>query len=218
VGDYLGEDIPFNLKVMYNFVDSLDFGGLSIVGALRHFLSFFRLPGEAQKVDRMMEKFAEKYCTDNPEEFSGANSCYVLSFSVIMLQTDIHNPQVRNKMTLEDFCKLLRGVDDGQDLDPEYLERIYREIEINPITLKDDDELRARHESMLAAGNVKRKQDLFNKESAQMMERSNEMIKQGKGSEKYALVMDTFSHRYRPCRTSLRSYLDSNASRLQCVS
>ena len=30
--------------------------------AIRHFLSGFRLPGEAQKIDRMMEKFAERFC------------------------------------------------------------------------------------------------------------------------------------------------------------
>ena len=27
-----------------------------------------RLPGEAQKIDRIMEKFAERYCADNPGE------------------------------------------------------------------------------------------------------------------------------------------------------
>ena len=28
-----------------------------------------RLPGEAQKIDRIMEKFAERYCRDNPQAF-----------------------------------------------------------------------------------------------------------------------------------------------------
>ena len=30
-----------------------------------------RLPGEAQKIDRIMEKFAERYCADNPEVGAG---------------------------------------------------------------------------------------------------------------------------------------------------
>ena len=29
--------------------------------AIRHFLSGFRLPGESQKIDRLMEAFAERY-------------------------------------------------------------------------------------------------------------------------------------------------------------
>lgn len=33
---------------------------------IRRFLSPFRLPGEAQKIDRMMEKFAERYFAHNP--------------------------------------------------------------------------------------------------------------------------------------------------------
>ncbi|NXT40186.1 CYH2 protein, partial [Pelecanoides urinatrix] len=32
----------------------------------RQFLWSFRLPGEAQKIDRMMEAFAQRYCLCNP--------------------------------------------------------------------------------------------------------------------------------------------------------
>jgi hypothetical protein len=54
----------------------------------------FRLPGEAQKIDRLMEKFAERYVSCNPGAFKSADVCYVLAYSVIMLNTDAHNPQV----------------------------------------------------------------------------------------------------------------------------
>lgn len=45
---------------MYAYVDSFDFAGLGIVQALRMLLNKFRLPGEAQKIDRIMEKFASR--------------------------------------------------------------------------------------------------------------------------------------------------------------
>jgi len=35
----------------------------------REFLWSFRLPGEAQKIDRMMECFAERYCECNSDMF-----------------------------------------------------------------------------------------------------------------------------------------------------
>lgn len=35
----------------------------------RQFLWSFRLPGEAQKIDRMMEAFAARYCLCNPGVF-----------------------------------------------------------------------------------------------------------------------------------------------------
>jgi Sec7-like guanine-nucleotide exchange factor len=36
----------------------------------RQFLWSFRLPGEAQKIDRMMESFAERYCDQNQGVFT----------------------------------------------------------------------------------------------------------------------------------------------------
>ena len=54
-----------------------------------------RLPGEAQKIDRLMEKFAERFVKCNPASFKSADVAYVLAYSVIMLNTDAHNPQVR---------------------------------------------------------------------------------------------------------------------------
>ena len=53
-----------------------------------------RLPGEAQKIDRLMEKFAERFVKCNPASFKSADVAYVLAYSVIMLNTDAHNPQV----------------------------------------------------------------------------------------------------------------------------
>lgn len=52
IGDFLGENDEFSKEVMYSYVDLIDFGNMDIVAALRHFLEGFRLPGEAQKIDR----------------------------------------------------------------------------------------------------------------------------------------------------------------------
>ena len=88
-----------NKTVMYCYVDILDFKDKDLVQTLRLFLEGFRLPGEAQKIDRLMEKFASRYCSCNPNQgvFASADTAYVLAFSVIMLTTDLHSPQVTNK-------------------------------------------------------------------------------------------------------------------------
>lgn len=54
---------------MYAYVDLLDFAEKDFVSALRQFLEGFRLPGEAQKIDRLMEKFASRYCECNPRYY-----------------------------------------------------------------------------------------------------------------------------------------------------
>ncbi len=52
LGDYLGDVKEANIAAMHSYVDHLDFSGMVIDEGIRHFLSGFRLPGEAQKIDR----------------------------------------------------------------------------------------------------------------------------------------------------------------------
>lgn len=100
IGDFLGERDEFPLKVMHAYVDSLNLECMDFGEAIRFLLRGFRLPGEAQKIDRIMEKFAERYCKCNPIAFSSADTAYVLAYSVIMLNTDAHNAMVKDKVSL----------------------------------------------------------------------------------------------------------------------
>ena len=61
-GEYIAVRNDFNQEVTYAYIESFEFNELSIDEALRLFLSCFRIPGEAQVIDRIMEKFAEIYC------------------------------------------------------------------------------------------------------------------------------------------------------------
>lgn len=135
IGEYLGEGDPENIAIMHAFVDLMDFSSMKFVDALRRFLQAFRLPGEAQKIDRYMLKFAERYILGNPGVFANADTGYVLAYSVIMLNTDLHSPQVKNRMAVDDFLRNNRGINDGQDLDKEYLADVYNEIRNNEIKL-----------------------------------------------------------------------------------
>lgn len=54
-----------------------------------------------------------------------ADTCYILSFAIIMLNTSLHNPNVKDKPTVERFISMNRGINDGGDL-PEDLLRVRR--------------------------------------------------------------------------------------------
>merc|ERR1719233_1814294 len=138
IGDFLGDPDDLNKNTMYLYVDMLDFKDKDLIQSLRLFLEGFRLPGESQKIDRLMEKFASRYCSCNPTQgiFASADTAYVLAFSVIMLTTDLHSPQVKNKMTKEQYIKMNRGINDSEDLPPEYLSAIYDEIAQSEIKMK----------------------------------------------------------------------------------
>ncbi len=136
LGEYLGEGDAENVAIMHAFVDLMDFKKIRFVDALRRFLQAFRLPGEAQKIDRFMLKFAERYIAGNPNAFANADTAYVLAYSVIMLNTDQHSSKIKGRrMTKEDFIKNNRGINDNADLPDEYLSGIYDEIAHNEIVL-----------------------------------------------------------------------------------
>ena len=141
IGEYLGEGEPQNVAIMHAFVDQMDFTKRPFVDSLRYFLQSFRLPGEAQKIDRFMLKFAERYMTGNPGAFANADTAYVLAYSVILLNTDQHSTKMKGRrMTLEDFVKNNRGINDNADLPEEYLKNIYDEIAHNEIVLDTERE------------------------------------------------------------------------------
>ncbi|CAG8473492.1 8719_t:CDS:10 [Cetraspora pellucida] len=139
IGEYLGEGDTENIATMHAFVDLMDFSNMNFVDALRQFLQSFRLPGEAQKIDRFMLKFAERYVDGNPTQFANADTAYVLAYSVIMLNTDLHNPQIKRRMTKTEFIKNNRGINDNSDLPEEYLTAIYDEIQNDEIKMKDEE-------------------------------------------------------------------------------
>ena len=64
----------------------------------RKFQTYFRMPGEAQKIERLMEVFGQRYCQCNPamlQRLQNPDTVFVLSFAVIMLNTDLHTPSIK---------------------------------------------------------------------------------------------------------------------------
>lgn len=97
-----------------------------ISDAMRELLETFRLPGEAQPISRITEVFADAYFFAQSDKtiVRSQDAAYVLAYSVIMLNTDQHNPQnVKNRMKLDDYRKNLRGVNEKEDFPSEYLVR-----------------------------------------------------------------------------------------------
>ncbi|XP_044717472.1 sec7 domain-containing protein [Hirsutella rhossiliensis] len=143
IGEFLGEGDQYNIDIMHAFVDAMEFTRKRFVDALRQFLQAFRLPGEAQKIDRFMLKFAERYVKGNPNAFANADTAYVLAYSVILLNTDQHSSKIAKRMSKEEFIKNNRGINDNADLPDEYLISIFDDIASNEIVLNSEREAAA---------------------------------------------------------------------------
>lgn len=104
----MGEKEDFALAVLDAYVKQINFEGLHIDLALRKYIQDFRLPGESQKIDRMMDKFSSVYWTQNPAAgFKSASATFILAFATIMLATDLHSPNTKQKMTLPGFKSMV---------------------------------------------------------------------------------------------------------------
>ncbi|XP_027331291.1 ARF guanine-nucleotide exchange factor GNOM-like isoform X2 [Abrus precatorius] len=133
VGDFLGNHDEFCVQVLHEFAGTFDFQDMNLDTALRLFLETFRLPGESQKIQRVLEAFSERYYEQSPHILANKDAALVLSYSIIMLNTDQHNVQVKKKMTEEDFIRNNRHINGGNDLPREFLSELYHSICKNEI-------------------------------------------------------------------------------------
>ena len=158
IGEYLGRNDEHAVNTLHAFPPLLDFSELVFDEALRFFLSLFRLPGEAQQIDRIMQNFADRYTEAHPTTFASADTAYILAFSLIMLNTDAHSDQIANKMTLEQFLNNNRGIgENGSDLPDELLTQLYNSIQANEIIIEQREYIKSVREGWLGkqGGRVK---------------------------------------------------------------
>lgn len=176
LGEYLAK--PSNSELLKKFIDLFEFEGLRVDEALRILLKTFRLPGESQQIERIVETFAEKYVKcqeeedrklaqseanltakgekdkkvdksakkeegaedDNEDELvrPDKDAVFILSYSIIMLNTDQHNPQVKEQMTLDSYKRNLRGIYHKRDFPAWYLSKIYSSIRDREIIMPEE--------------------------------------------------------------------------------
>jgi brefeldin A-inhibited guanine nucleotide-exchange protein len=187
----------FWVRVLHHYTNAMDFTGMVFDDAIRLFLSGFRLPGEAQKIDRIMEKFAEHYTRQNVDVFPSADTAFILAFSVIMLNTDLHNPSIKpeKRMTLDSFIRNNSGIaENGGDLPIEVVTGIFNRIQARPFTLKEDDAAREKAKkemmestlffdssSFFGASAEDQKREKFKKEREEMMAATEQLIRKRPG-------------------------------------
>ncbi|KAF8678571.1 hypothetical protein HU200_046187 [Digitaria exilis] len=136
IGEFLGDPDEFNLRVLKEFTETFHFTGAILDTALRTYLETFRLPGESQKIQRILEAFSERFFEQQTTGvFATKDAAFILCYSLIMLNTDLHNPQVKKKMSEEDFIRNNRAINDKKDLPREYLSELFHSISTNAITV-----------------------------------------------------------------------------------
>lgn len=83
--------MPIDLAIRYPTLLVVLHAARILTLLCRHLLGNFRMVGEAQAVDRIIEKFAARWIEDNPDSiFTSADAAYMFAYAIIMLATDLH--------------------------------------------------------------------------------------------------------------------------------
>jgi len=95
-------------------MNEIDLSGMQVDVALRKFVTYFKLPGEAQKIERLMKAFSDRYCRCNRDvvaRFEDPDTVFVLAFAIIMLNSDQHTRSMKDehRMKLEEFVTNLKS-------------------------------------------------------------------------------------------------------------
>ncbi|CEF71641.1 Schizo [Strongyloides ratti] len=139
IGEFLGtHNSQYHTDVLNRYVEYMDVKDLPIDLAIRDFMKYFTLPGEAQQIDRIVTAFARHYSKSTYNNiFSKVNEdvIHILAFAIIILNTDLHSPHLKKekRMTCSDFVKNTRQADELGKLPVECYEEIYHRIKNNEI-------------------------------------------------------------------------------------
>ncbi|KAG0612305.1 hypothetical protein M758_6G017100 [Ceratodon purpureus] len=87
----------------------------------------------------IIQKFAKRYCEDNPNVFKNENNACLLTYDVIRLNANLHNSKNWKKMTKFEFLNKLSFQTMEENIPREQLEEIYDSIVLEKIKLKGDD-------------------------------------------------------------------------------
>jgi Sec7-like guanine-nucleotide exchange factor len=128
------------------YLDLVDFSGEAFPAALRRFLtaSGFRMPLQAQNIQRLLDAFGRCYSQSNPGTLS-EDATNILVFAVVMLNTALHPPRprtltssssigsVRYCLTEQEWYHSLRGYNDGRDFPRVLLHDLWLSIQESEI-------------------------------------------------------------------------------------
>ena len=103
---WLGEPDNARSRVRRAYMELFDWKDLTILAALRGLCAKLYLKGEAQQVDRVLDAFSARWCVCNPNHgFKATDVVHTICYSVLLLNTDLHQVEIETKMTRTQFLK-----------------------------------------------------------------------------------------------------------------
>ncbi|KAF2760808.1 hypothetical protein EJ05DRAFT_424805, partial [Pseudovirgaria hyperparasitica] len=103
---WLGEASKKASRTRKAYMELYEWSGQSIVSALRDMCTKLLLKAETQQVDRVLASFALRWWDCNPNNgFKSTDLVHAITYSILLLNTDLHMADIEQKMTRAQFVK-----------------------------------------------------------------------------------------------------------------
>ncbi|KAF8315922.1 SEC7-like protein [Clavulina sp. PMI_390] len=97
-------------RAVKHYMDNFDFTGLRLDVAFRHLCGKLFLRAETQQVDRILQQFSARFWECNPAPlYHSADVVHALTYSIMLLNTDLHIADISNRMSRPQFVKNTLG-------------------------------------------------------------------------------------------------------------
>ena len=103
---FLGDGDSTSVRVRKAYMELFDWNSVNILTALRGLCAKLLLRGESQQMDRVLDAFSHRWCECNPTHgFKARDVVHTISYSILLLNTDLHMANIEHKMTRAQFVK-----------------------------------------------------------------------------------------------------------------
>jgi hypothetical protein len=123
--------------ILEEYCETFDFRGLDLLKAYEVYVSTFKLYGEPHNIYNFLMKFSKKYFYDNSQiegcPYKTEDQVSTLAYSILMLNTDLHNPNLSKHMSMEEFIKNNLSTKLYDEFPVDYFRHIYKCISSNPL-------------------------------------------------------------------------------------
>ncbi|OAF69909.1 hypothetical protein A3Q56_02272 [Intoshia linei] len=129
LGKYLLMGDKMNNEILCEYMGLMQLSNMPILMALKKAFTAFVISGEGQKINRVLHYFSIVYHEQNSDIFSNAENCSCLCSTITYLNTNLHNPNVKDKLSVAKYIEMALGYDYPEDK----LKSIYYDIKRQPM-------------------------------------------------------------------------------------
>lgn len=157
-GEFFGRDDPLSRDTFFELICLMNIGRERIDIVFRNLLKYITMPYFSEKINRILLLFGEAY-NKNSSNIVSKDCAYGLVYLMIMLQSELHNPLVQEKMTLKQFLSLASKIPDfAQFYNESIAKEIFNSVSEKPLDWSD----KPRHEKRMIRTQSRNSRSWFN--------------------------------------------------------